>query len=54
MERYPRFTMIAGDAEMVRGGWAIRGEVAGFIDKPLSGGGGGGGGSSGGGSGGGW
>jgi hypothetical protein len=29
--------MIAGDAEMVRGGWAIRGEVAGFIDKTLSG-----------------
>jgi hypothetical protein len=29
--------MIAGDAEMVRGGWAIRGEVAGFIDKTLNG-----------------
>ncbi|HUR19306.1 MAG TPA: hypothetical protein VMZ90_00770 [Vicinamibacterales bacterium] len=37
VERYPRFTMIAGDAEMVRGGWAIRGEVAGFIDKTLNG-----------------
>jgi hypothetical protein len=37
VERYPRFTMIAGDAEMVQGGWAIRGEVAGFIDKTLNG-----------------
>ena len=37
VERYPRFTMIAGDAEMVLGGWAIRGEVAGFIDKTLNG-----------------
>jgi hypothetical protein len=37
VERYPRFTMIAADAEMVRGGWAIRGEVAGFIDKTLAG-----------------
>ncbi len=37
VERYPRFTMIAGDAEMVQGGWAIRGEVAGFIDKTLTG-----------------
>ena len=37
VERYPRFTMIAGDAEMVRGAWAIRGEVAGFIDKTLAG-----------------
>lgn len=37
VERYPRFAMIAGDAEMVLGGWAIRGEVAGFIDKTLSG-----------------
>jgi hypothetical protein len=37
VERYPRFTMIAGDAETVRGGWAIRGEFAGFIDKTLNG-----------------
>lgn len=37
VERYPRFTMIAGDMEMVRGAWAIRGEVAGFVDKTLSG-----------------
>jgi len=37
VERYPRFTMVAADAETVRGGWAIRGEVAAFIDKTLSG-----------------
>ena len=37
VERYPRFTMIAVDAETVRGGWAIRGEVAAFVDKTLSG-----------------
>jgi hypothetical protein len=27
-ETYPRFTMIGGDAETVRGDWAIRGEMA--------------------------
>ena len=27
-ERFPRFTMIGGDAETVRGDWAIRGEAA--------------------------
>jgi hypothetical protein len=37
VERYPRFTMVAGDMEMVRGAWAIRGEVAAFVDKTLSG-----------------
>lgn len=37
VERYPKFTMIAGDVELVRGAWAIRGEVAGFVDKTLSG-----------------
>lgn len=37
VETYPRFTMIAADAETVRGGWAIRGEVAGFVDKTLDG-----------------
>jgi hypothetical protein len=36
VERYPRFTMIAADAETVRGGWAIRGEAAAFVDKTLS------------------
>src|SRR6185436_20352768 len=30
IETYPRFTMIAGDLEAVRGAWAIRGEVAAF------------------------
>ncbi len=28
LENYPRFTMIGGDAETVRGDWAIRGEMA--------------------------
>lgn len=37
VERYPKFTMIAGDVEMVRGAWALRGEVAGFVDRTLSG-----------------
>jgi hypothetical protein len=37
VESYPRLTMIAADAETVRGGWAIRGEVAGFVDKTLDG-----------------
>jgi hypothetical protein len=36
VERFPRFTMIAGDAELVRGEWAIRGEVAAFVDRTLS------------------
>ena len=35
VERYPRFTMIAGDFETVRGDWAIRGEAALFVDKQL-------------------
>jgi hypothetical protein len=29
---YPRFTMIGGDFETVRGPWGLRGEVAGFVD----------------------
>lgn len=37
VERFPRFTMIAADAETVRGDWAFRGEVAAFVDKTLSG-----------------
>ena len=28
---YPRFTMIGGDFETVRGAWVVRGEVAGFV-----------------------
>jgi hypothetical protein len=35
VERYPRFTMIAGDFETVRGEWAFRGEAAVFVDKRL-------------------
>jgi predicted RND superfamily exporter protein len=30
--RHPRFTMIGGDFETVRGQWGIRGEVAAFVD----------------------
>ena len=37
VERYPRFTMIAGDFETVRGEWAVRGEAALFVDKQLAG-----------------
>jgi hypothetical protein len=37
VERYPKFTMVAGDMEMVRGAWALRGEVATFVDKTLTG-----------------
>lgn len=29
---YPRFTMISGDFEAVRGAWGLRGEVAAFVD----------------------
>jgi hypothetical protein len=29
---YPRFTMIGGDVETVRGPWGLRGEVAAFVD----------------------
>jgi hypothetical protein len=36
VERFPRFTMIAGDFETVRGEWALRGEAAMFIDKRLA------------------
>jgi len=35
VERYPRFTMVSTDFETVVGDWAIRGEVAAFIDKRL-------------------
>ena len=37
VERYPRFTMVAGDFETVRGEWALRGEAAFFVDKRLVG-----------------
>ncbi len=37
VERYPRFTMIAGDFETVRGEWALRGEAAVFVEKTIAG-----------------
>jgi hypothetical protein len=30
--RYPRYTMIGGDFEAVRGAWGMRGEIAAFVD----------------------
>jgi hypothetical protein len=35
VERFPRFTMIGGDFETVRGEWGIRGEVAAFVDDTF-------------------
>jgi hypothetical protein len=35
IETYPRFTMIAGDLEAVRGAWAIRGEAAAFVERTF-------------------
>ncbi len=37
VERYPRFTMVATDFETVAGAWAIRGEVAAFVDRQVFG-----------------
>lgn len=34
-EVFPRFTMIGGDFETVRGEWGIRGEVAGFVEDSF-------------------
>jgi hypothetical protein len=34
-ETFPRFTMIGGDFETVRGPWGVRGEVAAFVDDEL-------------------
>jgi hypothetical protein len=34
-ETFPRFTMIGGDFETVRGLWGLRGEVAAFVDDEL-------------------
>jgi hypothetical protein len=34
---YPRFTMIGGDFETVRGEWGVRGEVAAFVDDNFQG-----------------
>jgi hypothetical protein len=35
LARFPRFTMIGGDFETVRGEWGVRGEVAVFVDRTL-------------------
>jgi hypothetical protein len=35
LETFPRFTMIGGDFETVRGPWGLRGEVAAFVDDEL-------------------
>jgi hypothetical protein len=32
---YPRFTMLGADFEAVRGAWAIRGELAAFVDNSF-------------------
>lgn len=37
VERYAQFTMVATDAEAVVGPWAIRGEVAYFLDRKVAG-----------------
>ena len=34
-ETFPRFTMIGGDFETVRGRWGLRGEIAAFVDDTL-------------------
>lgn len=36
VERHPRFTMIGADAETVAGEWAIRGEVAVFVERTMA------------------
>lgn len=33
--RFPRFTMIGGDFETVKGEWGLRGELAAFVDRTL-------------------
>ncbi len=35
LETYPRFTMVGGDFESVRGAWGVRGEVAYFVRDEL-------------------
>ncbi|MDO8793054.1 MAG: hypothetical protein Q7J25_00355, partial [Vicinamibacterales bacterium] len=35
IESFPRFTMIGGDFETVRGPWGVRGEAAAFVDDEL-------------------
>ena len=35
VETFPRFTMLGGDFETVRGAWGVRGEAAFFVDDKL-------------------
>lgn len=35
LETFPRFTMIGGDFETVRGPWGLRGELAAFVEDAL-------------------
>lgn len=35
VESFPRFTMIGGDFETVRGAWGVRGEAAAFVEGDL-------------------
>ena len=35
VETFPRFTMLGGDFETVRGAWGVRGEAAFFVDDQL-------------------
>ncbi len=35
VQRFPRFTMVGGDFETIRGIWGIRGEVAAFVDRTV-------------------
>jgi hypothetical protein len=35
LETFPRFTMIGGDFETVRGPWGLRGEIAAFVEDEL-------------------
>ena len=35
LESFPRFTMVGGDVEAVRGAWGVRGEVAGFVEDRV-------------------
>ena len=35
IETFPRFTMVGGDFETVRGAWGLRGEAAFFVDDEL-------------------
>jgi hypothetical protein len=36
VEQYPRFTMVGGDFETVKGPWALRGEAAALVEKTFT------------------